>query len=80
MLQLKKILKIQKSLQILNNNLELLFKGVNLRTFPYNITFSPRSQPESQRVKDIIRALNTSMAPKRGDNAFGMNAICLNAY
>ena len=59
--------------QILNSNLELLFQGVTLRSFPFNITFSPRSQPESQRVKDIIRALKTSMAPKRGDNAFGMN-------
>ena len=59
--------------QILNSNLELLFQGGTLRSFPFNITFSPRSQPESQRVKDIIRALKTSMAPKRGDNAFGMN-------
>ena len=59
--------------QILNSNLELLFQGVTLRSFPFNITFSQRSQPESQRVKDIIRALKTSMAPKRGDNAFGMN-------
>ena len=30
--------------QILNNNLELLFQGVNLRSFPYSITFSPSSQ------------------------------------
>ena len=59
--------------QILNSNLELLFQGVTLRSFPFNITFSPRSQPESQRVKEIIRALKTSMAPKRGDSAFGMN-------
>ena len=59
--------------QILNSNLELLFQGVSLRSFPFNITFSPRSGKESRRVKDIIRALKTSMAPKRGDNAFGMN-------
>ena len=36
--------------QILNNNLELLFKGVNLRTFPYSITFSPRSPKEGEVV------------------------------
>ena len=59
--------------QILNSNLELLFQGVSLRSFPFNITFSPRSQPESQRVKDIIRALKQSMVAKRGAKAFGMN-------
>ena len=53
--------------QILNNNLELLFQGVNLRTFPYSITFSPRDQDEARVVKDIIRRLKTSMAPKAGE-------------
>ena len=53
--------------QILNNNLELLFQGVNLRTFPYSITFSPRSEDEARIVKDIIRRLKTSMAPKAGE-------------
>ena len=43
--------------QILNNNLELLFQGVNLRTFPYSITFSPRSPTEATVVKKIIRRL-----------------------
>ena len=53
--------------QILNNNLELLFKGVNLRTFPYSITFSPRTPEEARVVKDIIRRLKASMAPKAGE-------------
>ena len=53
--------------QILNNNLELLFKGVNLRTFPYSITFSPRSPTEANVVKQIIRRLKASMAPKAGE-------------
>ena len=53
--------------QILNNNLELLFQAVNLRTFPYSITFSPRSEDEARIVKDIIRRLKTSMAPKAGE-------------
>ena len=52
--------------QILNNNLELLFKGVNLRTFPYSITFSPRSPTEANVVKQIIRRLKASMSPKAG--------------
>ena len=59
--------------QILNSNLELLFQGVSLRSFPFNITFSPRSGKESKRVKDIIRALKQSMVAKRGAKAFGMN-------
>jgi len=53
--------------QILNNNLELLFKGVNLRTFPYSITFSPRSPKEGDIVKQIIRRLKASMAAKAGE-------------
>ena len=53
--------------QIMNNNLELLFQGLNLRTFPYSITFSPRSQGEGLVVKAIIRSLKQSMAPKAGE-------------
>ena len=53
--------------QILNNNLELLFKGVNLRSFPYSITFSPRGPTEANVVKQIIRRLKASMAPKAGE-------------
>ena len=53
--------------QILNSNLELLFQGVNLRSFPYSITFSPRRPKESDVVKAIIRSLKMSMAPKAGE-------------
>ena len=53
--------------QILNSNLELLFQGVNLRTFPYSITFSPRSPDEALVVKAIIRSLKQSMSPKAGN-------------
>ena len=59
--------------QILNNNLELLFQGVNLRSFPFSITFTPRSPVEGTIVKDIIRNLKQSMAPKTGDLAAGAN-------
>jgi len=57
--------------QILNNNLELLFQGVNLRSFPYSITFSPRDPKESRMVKDIIRSLKMAMAPKAGEMSAG---------
>ena len=52
--------------QVLNSNLELLFQGVNLRTFPFSINFSPRSFSEGERVKLIIRKLKQSMAAKAG--------------
>lgn len=52
--------------KILNSNLDLLFNGVNLRSFPMNMIFSPRSPEESQMVKYIIRAFKSSMAAKKG--------------
>ena len=52
--------------QIMNSNLELLFQGVNLRSFPFDVTFSPRSRKEGETVKNIIRALKRSMAPRKG--------------
>ncbi len=63
--------------QILNNNLELLFQGVNLRSFPYSITFSPRSSDESRVVKSIIRSLKMSMAAKAGEFNGGAQGIFL---
>lgn len=52
--------------QILNSNKELLFEGVNIRQFPFNITFTPRSMGEADAVRQIIRKLKQSMSPKRG--------------
>ena len=63
--------------QILNNNLELLFQGVNLRSFPYSITFSPRDPKESRMVKDIIRSLKMAMAPKAGEMEASAQGIFL---
>ena len=53
--------------QIMNNNLELLFQGMTLRSFPYSITFSPRSSKEARVVKAIIRSLKQSMSPRAGE-------------
>ena len=63
--------------QILNNNLELLFQGVNLRSFPFSITFSPRSPEESKVVKSIIKSLKMSMAPKAGEFSESAQGIFL---
>ena len=40
---------------------------MNLRSFPYSITFSPRNPKESRVVKSIIRSLKMSMAAKAGE-------------
>ena len=54
--------------KILNSNLELLFDGVNLRSFPFSMNFSPRSSAEGNMVKKIIRSFKSSMAAKKGTN------------
>ena len=49
----------------LNPNLELLFKGPNLRTFAFNFRFTPRSKEESEEVRQIIRVFKKNMAVQR---------------
>ena len=65
--------------EILNQNLELLFDSVNLRSFPFAVTFSPRNKKESLRVKHIIRALKSSMAAKKGIDQVGQGGFFLKA-
>ena len=57
--------------QVLNPNLELLFSGVNLRSFAFDFDFAPRDEKESNVVKEIIRVFKQSMAPKTGSNTEG---------
>jgi len=51
--------------QVLNSNTELLFEGVALRTFPFDMTFTPRSPEEAKVVKDIIRSFKKSMSARQ---------------
>ena len=51
--------------QILNPNLELLFNGVGLRTFPMSFIFFARNRREGQVVLQIIRTFKKEMAPRR---------------
>ena len=66
-----KALQSRATGQILNPNLELLFSGVNLRTFTFDFDFTPRNLEESNVVKQIIRIFKQSMAPKTGSNTAG---------
>ena len=56
--------------QILNPNMEVLFNGPNIRSFPFEFTFAPRSMSEAQQVKQIIRTIKKHSAPK-GDSGNG---------
>tara|TARA_B100000902_G_scaffold208295_1_gene198324 strand:- start:767 stop:1963 length:1197 start_codon:yes stop_codon:yes gene_type:complete len=49
---------------ILNSNKELLFDGVNLREFRFDVTFTAREDAEGERIKKIIRSLKQAMSPK----------------
>ena len=49
--------------QVLNPNMELLFEGVNLRSFKFSFKLTPRSPKEAFQVKQIIRTLKQSMCP-----------------
>lgn len=65
--------------QVLNPNMELLFKGVQLRTFPFTFTFTPRSRDESLIVKQIINIFKRSMAAKTTTAGSGSRGIFIQA-
>ena len=50
---------------IVNNNLELLFKGPTLRPFTFQFVFSPRDRGEADQVQKIIRCFKQSSAVQR---------------
>jgi len=52
--------------KIVQSNLELLFKNVNLRQFTFNWDLSPRNIDEAKEVKQIIRTLKRAMSPQDG--------------
>jgi hypothetical protein len=54
--------------QVFNPNLELLFEGVNLRTFPFSFELFPRNRKEGEEVMKIIRTLKTSMTARKKAN------------
>ena len=50
--------------QVLNPNMELLFQGVQLRSFNFSFNLAPRFEEEAKEVKKIIRTFKQSMAAK----------------
>jgi hypothetical protein len=49
--------------------MELLFKGVMLRSFNFTFNFAPREQREAMEVKNIIRTFKKSMAARNSSGA-----------
>lgn len=50
---------------VLNQNQELLFRGVSLRSHSFSWTLTPRYDGEAEEVKQIIRILKSSMSAKK---------------
>jgi len=58
----------RRSGAIINPNAELLFNGPSLRQFGFSINLSARSNPESQMIALIIRALKQGMSVRRSQS------------
>ena len=54
---------------VLNSNLELLFQGVNLRTFQFTFDMAPRSNNEAEEIKQIIRTFKREMSARTSGGA-----------
>ena len=50
--------------QVLNPNMEVIFKGVNIRTFNFTFAFAPRNESESNQIKQIVRLFKQHSAAK----------------
>ena len=57
--------------EILNQNVELLFNGVTLRSFKFSFKFTPRGPKEAQQVGLIINTFKRNMAAKVGGSIDG---------
>ena len=49
---------------VINPNMELIFKGPQLRSFGFTYLLSPRDPKESKEILKIIRMFKQSMAPQ----------------
>lgn len=53
--------------KVINPNLELLFRGPQLRTFNYNYTFTPRDPDEAKDIRAIIKHFKKNMAVNKSN-------------
>jgi hypothetical protein len=57
--------------QVMNPNMELLFKGVQLRAFDFIFDLAPRDKKESETIKNIIRTFKVNMNAKNSSGSDG---------
>ena len=58
----------------INQNLELLFDGPQLRDFSFSFKMTPRSKLEAIRVRSIIRTFKQAMSVKRSESVLLLKA------
>ena len=63
--------------QVMNPNMELLFKGVQLRAFDFVFDLAPRDKKESETIKNIIRTFKVNMNAKNssGGDSSGSSGL-----
>mgnify|MGYP003150437933 FL=1 len=64
---------------VLNPNMELLFNGVQLRSFSFSFDFAPRDENESIVIKKIIRAFKKSLNAKNGSTDESSSGLFIKA-
>ena len=57
--------------QALNPQLEVLFKGVDMRTFQFDFLFAPFDESESKNVLEIVKTFKFHMAPEINKGLMG---------
>lgn len=58
---------------VVNPNLELLFRGPQLRSFQYNYIFTPRDPDEALMIRKIIKFFKKEMAVQRNTSNLFLN-------
>jgi hypothetical protein len=65
---------------VINENIELLFRGVNLREgFSLSFDLAPRDANESQVIKQMVYFLKAEMSPKKGTASGAAGGLFLTA-
>jgi len=76
-----KELEAMKKGRIISNRMELAFKGINKRQFQYTFKMVPRSQQESDMIRNIVYAFKFNMLPEfEGGDLKGRSFIVPNTF
>lgn len=65
--------------QVLNPNMELLFKGVSLREFAFEYDLAPRDGNEAKEIKKIITTLKRAQAARTSANNSAGSGLFISA-